>query len=392
MAFFTTAEGVTLHYSLRGKTDGDPLVFINSLGSDWRIWDKVADAFLATHRTLRYDKRGHGLSDETPAPYTIRDHSTDLLNLLNQLQINHAVLIGISVGGMIAQDLAAWQPDRVRGLVLCDTGAKIGTAQSWNDRIDAVQTNGMASIAESVLARWVTPSFAQAQPAVYRGFLNMLLRTSPVGYAGTCAALRNCDLTSTTPTINKPTLVLCGAEDPSTPPELNRALAGLIGGAQFELIESAAHLPCIEQPAVMASKIESFLRRLPIANSQSLIPNLFERGMAMRRAVLGDAHVDRAEANKTEFDAEFQRFITETAWGSVWAREGLDRKTRHLLTIALMATLGKEHELAMHIRATKNTGVTQDEVKEVLLQVAVYAGVPAANAAFAVAKKTFEEV
>ena len=118
----------------------------------------------------------------------------------------------------------------------------------------------------------------------------------------------------------------------------------------------------------------------------------FEQGMQVRRAVLGDAHVDRAEANKTAFDTDFQRFITETAWGSVWARPGLARKTRHLLTIGLLAALGQEHELAMHIRATANTGVTSDEVKEVLLQVAVYAGIPAANSAVAVAKKIYAEI
>lgn len=117
-----------------------------------------------------------------------------------------------------------------------------------------------------------------------------------------------------------------------------------------------------------------------------------KQGMKVRRAVLGDAHVDRAEANKTPFDADFQQFITETAWGTVWSRPGLNRKTRHLLTIAMMAALGKEHELAMHIRATQNTGVTPDEVKEVLLQVAIYAGVPAANTAMAVAKRIYNEL
>lgn len=118
----------------------------------------------------------------------------------------------------------------------------------------------------------------------------------------------------------------------------------------------------------------------------------FQQGMAIRRQVLGQAHVDRAEANKTAFDADFQRFITEMAWGSVWSRPGLDRKTRHLITIAMLAALGKEHELAMHIRATPNTGVTPDDVKEVLLQVAIYAGVPAANTAIAIAKGVFSEI
>jgi len=118
----------------------------------------------------------------------------------------------------------------------------------------------------------------------------------------------------------------------------------------------------------------------------------FEQGMKVRRTVLGNAHVDRAEANKTSFDADFQQFITETAWGTVWARPGLDRKTRHLLTIAMLAALGKEHELAMHIRATPNTGVTPEEVKEVLLQVAIYAGVPAANTGIAIAKQIYTEL
>ncbi|MDX1520130.1 MAG: 4-carboxymuconolactone decarboxylase [Anaerolineae bacterium] len=117
----------------------------------------------------------------------------------------------------------------------------------------------------------------------------------------------------------------------------------------------------------------------------------FERGMRIRRAVLGDAHVDRAEANKTDFDTEFQRFITEFAWGTAWAGGTIDRQTRHMVTIAVLAALGKEHELALHIRATQNTGVTPAQLKEVFHQVAVYAGVPAANTAIGIAKKVFAE-
>jgi 4-carboxymuconolactone decarboxylase len=132
-------------------------------------------------------------------------------------------------------------------------------------------------------------------------------------------------------------------------------------------------------------------RRSPKKRESGMTDEKFEQGMQIRRQVLGDAHVDRAEANKTAFDADFQRFITETAWGAVWARPSLDKKTRHLLTIAMLAALGKEHELTMHIRATKNTGVTAEEVKEVLLQVAIYAGVPAANSAIAAAKKVYQQ-
>lgn len=118
----------------------------------------------------------------------------------------------------------------------------------------------------------------------------------------------------------------------------------------------------------------------------------FEKGMALRKSVLGAEHVDRAEAGKTEFDADYQRYITENAWGTIWTRPGLDKKTRHMLTIAMLAALGKQDELAMHIRATRNTGVTPEELREVLLHVSVYAGVPAANSAFAIAKRVFKEI
>ena len=118
----------------------------------------------------------------------------------------------------------------------------------------------------------------------------------------------------------------------------------------------------------------------------------YEQGMQIRRAVLGDAHVDRAEVNKTDFDADFQHMITEFSWGTVWNSDGLDRQTRHLITIALLAALGKEHELAMHLRATQNTGVTPQQVKEALHQVAVYAGIPAANTAFGIAKRVYAEL
>jgi 4-carboxymuconolactone decarboxylase len=135
----------------------------------------------------------------------------------------------------------------------------------------------------------------------------------------------------------------------------------------------------------MADQINAFL------HAHQTVGSVYEQGMKIRREVLGDAHVDRAEVNKTSFDTDFQRFITETAWGMVWARPGLDRRTRHLLTLAMLAALGKEHEFAMHVRASRNTGVTMDEIKEILLQVAVYAGVPAANSAIAAAKRVIAE-
>lgn len=257
---FATVGGVTLHYTLDGLPAGAPLVFINSLGSDLRIWDRVVPHFAEHFSIIRYDKRGHGLSDDPPGPYSIRQHSDDLANLLEHLQVEEAILIGISIGGMIALDYAANHPSRVDTLVLCDTGAKIGTTASWNERIQAIREKGLAGMAETILGRWFTPGFSAQHPADYRGYYHMLARMPVAGYIATCQAIREADLRAAAGLVKAKGLVLCGAEDLSTPPDLGRELAQLLGEARFELIEQAAHLPCIEQPETLAKKINHFLQ------------------------------------------------------------------------------------------------------------------------------------
>ncbi|MEM7534529.1 MAG: 3-oxoadipate enol-lactonase [Chloroflexota bacterium] len=388
---FMQVGDIALHYRLDGQplalTGGQtPLVFINSLGSDLRIWDGVVSHFAATHAIVRYDKRGHGLSDCPPAPYTMEDHRDDLAGVLDGLGITKAILIGISVGGMITMSYALAHPERVSALVMCDTAAKIGEVAMWNERVGILRKHGMAHLGNAILSRWFAPAFAETQPAAYRGYYNMLTRTPVDGYTGTCEALRDADMREQVGSITTPSLVICGAEDLATTPAMAQELADALPNSKLDLIDGAAHLPCIEQPDQMAAVIAQFL------SSQSSVTEKFDQGMVVRRAVLGDRHVDRAEKNKTPFDAGFQRMITEFAWGMVWSGDTLDRRDRHLLTIGLMAALGKEHELAMHIRATQNTGVTSEEVKEVFHQVAVYAGVPAANRAFAVAKEVYAEL
>ncbi len=259
---FATVNEVTLHYTLEGLSQGTPLVFINSLGSDLRIWDDVVPTFLDQYPIIRHDKRGHGLSDCPPAPYSIRNHSEDLVKLLDHLNIDQVIPIGISVGGMIAQDFTINHPDRVKALVLCDTGAKIGTDELWNDRIDALRANGMAYLAEPILERWFAPAFKENDPAAYQGYYNLLTRMPVTGYTGTCEALRDADLREGVKTITAKTLVLCGDEDMSTPPALNQELAESIPNAEFALIEKAGHLPCVEQPAAVAEKINQFLQTL----------------------------------------------------------------------------------------------------------------------------------
>lgn len=256
---FTIENGITLHYTHDGPGNGIPLAFINALGTDLRIWDAVAPHFTDRHLVIRYDKRGHGLSDCPPAPYSIRDHASDLHGLLDRLDISQAILVGISVGGMIALDYAATWPERVQALVLCDTAPQIGTAELWNDRITTLRERGMESMGDAILSRWFAPTFATQSPAAYRGYYNMLTRNPVEGYTGTCEAIRDADLTAVAGTIVARTLVLCGAEDISTPPDLAQALVRLMPNASFQEIPGAAHLSCIEQPVAVAAQIKQFL-------------------------------------------------------------------------------------------------------------------------------------
>ena len=257
---FKTINGVTLHYMFEGREQAPPLVFINSLGTDLRIWDTVMPQFTGRFTLIRYDKRGHGLSDCPPGPYTIRQHANDLAGLLEQVQVELVFLIGVSVGGMIALDYAVSHPQQVKALVLSDTAAKIGTADMWNERINLLRENGMAHLAGAILQRWFSPTFSEQHPAAYRGYFNMLTRTPLEGYIATCEAIRDADLSETVPSIRHPALVLCGAEDGATPPDLVRELAETLPNSHFELIEQAGHIPSIEQTDVLTVKIDQFLK------------------------------------------------------------------------------------------------------------------------------------
>jgi 3-oxoadipate enol-lactonase len=257
---FARANGIVLHYQVLGRSDGPTLVFINSLGSDFRIWQDVVPAFLERFRVVLYDERGHGLSDAPPAPYTMDDHVDDLLALLDLLEIGRAAFVGLSVGGMIAQRIVIRAPERVQALVLCCTAAKIGTPETWAERIAAVEQGGVEAVVEGVLQRWFTPSFRSEHADNCAGWRNMLVRTPTHGYAGTCASIRDADLTMDAGRISAPTLCVAGDQDGSTPPDLVRHTAGLIPNAQFELIESAGHIPCVEQPAALSRLINQHLQ------------------------------------------------------------------------------------------------------------------------------------
>ncbi|MBR3369238.1 MAG: 3-oxoadipate enol-lactonase [Rhodobacteraceae bacterium] len=254
-------NNIVLHVRDEGPRDGVPVLFANSLGTDLRVWDAVLPLLPDGLRMIRYDKRGHGLSDAPPAPYTMEDLVADAGAVLDQLGATKAVVIGLSIGGMIAQGLAHARPDLVRAIVLMDTAARIGPAQMWQDRIRAVQDTGIAPLADGVMARWFAPAFHRDKPAELAVWRNMLCRTTPAGYAGCCAAIAGADLTDSTRALALPAIVMAGSEDGATPPDLVQATAALMD-APFHLIDGAGHLPCVESPAQVAALITAFLKEI----------------------------------------------------------------------------------------------------------------------------------
>lgn len=256
---FVQVNGVSLHHQIIGGPGNKPvIVFINSLGTDFRIWRDVIVRLAGSYPLLTYDKRGHGLSDVGQAPYSLEDHVDDLIGLLEHLKVSDAVVCGLSVGGLIAQGLYARRPDLVKALILCDTAHKIGTADMWAGRIAAIEQSGLDGIVDGVMERWFTPAFRESDPS-FPGYRNMMLRQPVEGYIGTCAAIRDADYTAAAGEIAVPTLCVVGDQDGATPPELVLSLAKLIPRARYEVIKDAGHIPCVEQPEMLTTIIEAFL-------------------------------------------------------------------------------------------------------------------------------------
>lgn len=248
--------GGALHMRIDGPKVAPGLLMLNSLGTDLRLWDPLMP-HLSGFRVIRFDKQGHGLSDLWDGT-TIADHAADAVAVIEAAG-GPVTLVGCSIGGLIAQRVAADRPDLVRVLVLSNSAAKLGTADGWQKRIAAVEAGGTASIADAVMERWFAAPFrASPELALWR---NMLARTGSAGYIAACRALAAADQTRATAALDLPTLVVAGSADGASPPETVRATAELIADAAFHLIPGAGHLPCVETPAAMAAILIPFLER-----------------------------------------------------------------------------------------------------------------------------------
>ncbi len=248
-----------LNVELSGPEDGPPLVLLHALGTNLRLWDGVV-ARLPGYRILRLDMRGHGLSDTPPAPYAMGALIHDVERVMAQAGMRDAVVVGLSIGGMIAQGLAVKRLDLVRGMVLSNSAARIGIASQWQARIDAVRAGGLEAIADATLERWFGRPW-RALPELPQ-MRAMLLATPPEGWMGAAAAIAGTDFYTPTAGLTLPTLAIAGLRDGSTPPDLVKETADLILGSRFHLIRGAGHLPMVEQPDAYTDALRAFLESI----------------------------------------------------------------------------------------------------------------------------------
>lgn len=374
-------NGTKLFYDLTGPEDAPVVALSNSLGSALEMWDEQARALAGRYRVLRYDTRGHGRSEVRDQPITIEDLADDLVGLLDALDIPDAHIVGLSLGGMTAQVIGVRHPTRARSLVMMATSPHMPPRELWDGRIGTVMKGGMGALVDGIMTRWFTEETRTTQPDKVARIRQQFLRTDPTGYAVCCQAIRDMDLRPIIGAIALPTLIIAGAEDPSTPPSHSEEIRSRIPNAEMVVIPRAAHMLAPERPEIVNAHLLAFLARFD-APRQPAGGVPLEAGLANRKSVLGHEHVERSFARAGTFAQPWQEFISRYAWGEIWGDPALPWKTRSMVVLTITAALHREEEFKLHLRPALGNGVTIDELRALLKQVAVYAGVPAANAAF----------
>lgn len=378
------------HHTAEGPKGAPPLLLGPSLGTSLALWDSVAPALAGGRRVVRWDLPGHGGSpaDLLPTGHgaaTVADLARLVLDLADAHGFERFDYAGVSLSGAVGLWLAVHHPERLTGLALICSSAHFGPAEGWHERAELVRTHGTDPLLETAPGRWFTPGFAGSPVAAT--LLGDLRGTDPAGYAACCDALAAYDLRERLPAVSVPTAVVAGRDDRATPVDHSRQLADGIPGASLTEIAHAAHLAPAEAPAAVLAALRAHFTG--VAGDDDTRRS---SGTAVRRAVLGDAHVDRATERTTPFTALFQDFITRYAWGEIWTDPHLERRERSMVTLTALVARGHHEELAMHVKAAVRNGLTPDEIAAVLLQTAVYCGVPAANSAFAVAERALREL
>jgi len=381
---FVTVDNTRLFYRLEGLEGRPVLILSHSIGTDYGLWDPQIQDLTRYFRVLRLDTRGLGSSDAPAGEYSIARLGLDVLAVADVLDIDRFAFCGLSLGGMIGQWLGAHASDRLTHLILANTSPNAGPASNWDARIRTVTDNGMAAVTDLFLHRsFSSPALVKQDPQAAT-LLRTLLATNPVGYAGCCAAIRDMNQVNLLRDIQVQTLLVVGDRDVSTPWDCHGdILAREIPDVKVVHL-AAAHLSNVERPRGFTAALMEFLwDETPV--------DVLEVGDQRRREVLGDAHVDAARGRTTDFTSDFQDLITRYAWGEVWARPGLDTRTRRLLALALTGGLGRQEEFRLHVRTGLLAELEACDLKEVLLETAIYAGLPAANSGFRIAKEELDK-
>jgi 3-oxoadipate enol-lactonase len=254
------SNGAVVHYRASGALPrAKTLVFINSLGTDFRIWDGVAEALSGSFNLVMHDKRGHGLSGLGDREISIGTLADDVENLLKHLAATNVVLVGLSIGGLIAQELMQRKTVPITAAVLSNTGLKIGNDDMWNSRIAAIEAQGLDAISHGVMERWFSPQFRTEQPHLLETYRTMLVHTPPHSYLACCRAIRDAQSFDHRVHAPLPTLCIGGSLDGTTPPNVVKAMAAQIPAAKYHEFEGTGHLPCIEQPLPFAQSVAQFL-------------------------------------------------------------------------------------------------------------------------------------
>ncbi|MFJ8332393.1 4-carboxymuconolactone decarboxylase [Streptomyces sp. NPDC094437] len=424
----------TLQYRFDGPEDAPVLILGPSLGTTWHMWDRQMPELTKQWRVFRFDLPGHGGAPAYPAG-SVSELVNRLLATFDKLGVHRFGYAGCALGGAVGIELALRHPERLASLALIAASPRFGSADEFRQRGVIVRSNGLDPIARSSPDRWFTGGFAAAQPAITEWAVQMVRTTDPGCYIASCEALAAFDVRGELGRVGVPTLVLVGSDDQVTGPAEARTLVAGIPDARLAVVPGASHLVPVEQPAavtdllirhfstawqpafdsttgqiaipagpvkpVLTAPAQPAPSAAPIAEIAPAVvppqavaagrPDPYDAGIKVRREVLGDAHVDRALAQADEFSGDFQEFITRYAWGEIWDRPGLDRRSRSCVTLTALVAGGHLDELAFHTRAALRNGLTPVEIKEVLLQAAVYCGVPAANSAFKVAQQVIRE-
>ncbi|NWN83089.1 MAG: alpha/beta fold hydrolase [Halomonas sp.] len=387
---FLNIQGRSVAYRLLGARANPLVVLAHPLGMSQAVWDDVLPMLLTRYRVLTWDLPGHGASQPWgEGPITPADLAAEALMLVEQAGASRFHFAGTSIGGAVGQALIAEHGERLLSVTLTNTGAVIGSAELWNTRAARVRQEGLAAMSEEIVPRWFAPACFEAEPALKAGWCTQMGRGDDEAYAKLCEMLGRDTFTGRLagPLSQHPGIkvrLLGGSEDLSTPPATLEALAGELDGAPLEILEGVGHVPSVEVPALFAEKLLAIMTAdLGDVGADGVD---YATGLETRKQVLGEDHVARSTANATSLDAPFQQMITRLAWGELWSNGDLSRRERSMITTGILAALGRE-ELTLHLKTAKRIGLSEADLRQVLMHVAVYGGVPAANHAFTLAKE-----